>query len=406
MGLRWLAGAGVAVAVFIAAVAGAWAEDSDEFRWYFHFKARDTNRFTGVHDYYGFGLGANLNRHFGVELSGDRFEIFPERRGDGKQLGEYGVFALMPQFRARYPLFGDQLVPYVLAGAGVALTDFNDRKQPAFGVSVKSESLTPVGTLGAGVEYFLDDNISIGVEFKYLFAGEQTLTVGGVGQKINASAPLTSIGVRLYYPELRPAPMADAREPTPTRLYLGLRIGVALPTDTDLTSEIEARPVPVAWGDALAQYFGIGLGLDLNRYLGVELAIEGFEVALARRGLGSIGEYAIYTAIPQLRLRYPLAEGRLVPYGLLGVGLAHAEWNDRKPRAGLTGIEAKSNSVAASVGAGIEYFVTRNIALGLESKYLYSPGHEIKFDGRGEDATIQAVAVTFGLRIYLATFGR
>jgi len=126
---------------------------------------------------------------------------------------------------------------------------------------VKSESLTPVGTLGAGVEYFLDDNISIGVEFKYLFAGEQTLTVGGVGQKINASTPLTSIGVRLYYPELRPAPMADAREPTPTRLYLGLRIGVALPTDTDLTSEIEARPVPVAWGDALAQYFGIGLGL-------------------------------------------------------------------------------------------------------------------------------------------------
>jgi opacity protein-like surface antigen len=405
MGLRWLAGAGVAVAVFTAAVAGAWAEDSDEFRWYFHFKARDTNRFTGVHDYYGFGLGANLNRHFGVELSGDRFEIFPEYR-NGKQLGEYGVFALMPQFRARYPLFGDRLVPYVLAGAGVALTEFNDRKPPAFGYAVKDEPLTPVGTLGAGVEYFLDDNISMGVEFKYLFAGDQTLTVGGVAHKINASTPLTSIGVRLYYPELRPAPMADLREPAPTRVYLGLRAGVALPTDTDLTSEIEARPVPVALGDTLAQYFGVGLGLDLNRHLGVELAAEGFEVALARRGLGSVGEYAVYTLIPQLRLRYPLAEGRVVPYGIVGVGLAHAEWNDRKPRADNMSIKANSNALAAVVGAGIEYFVTRNIALGLESKYLYSPGHEIKVDGRGEDATIQAVAVTFGLRIYLATLGR
>ena len=405
MGLRWLAGAGVAVAVFTAAVAGAWAEDSDEFRWYFHFKARDTNRFTGVHDYYGFGLGANLNRHFGVELSGDRFEIFPEYR-NGKQLGEYGVFALMPQFRARYPLFGDRLVPYVLAGAGVALTEFNDRKAPAFGYAVKDESLTPVGTLGAGVEYFLDDNISMGVEFKYLFAGDQTLTVAGVAHTINASTPLTSIGVRLYYPELRPAPMADLREPAPTRLYLGLRAGVALPTDTDLTSEIEARPVPVALGDTLDQYFGVGLGLDLNRHLGVELAAEGFEVALARRGLGSVGEYAIYTFVPQLRLRYPLAEGRVVPYGIVGVGLAHAEWNDRKPRADNLSIKANSNALAAVVGAGIEYFVTRNIAFGLESKYLYSPGHEIKVEGHGEDATIQAVAFTFGLRIYLATFGR
>lgn len=402
---RWLAGAGVAFAVTVTAVAGAWAEDSDQLRWYFHFKARDTNPLTGVHDYNGFGLGANLDRHFGVELSGDHFEIFPELR-DGKVLGEYGVFALMPQVRVRYPLFGDRLVPYVLAGAGVAITDFNDRKAPAFGISVKGESLAPVGTLGAGVEYFLDDNVSIGAEFKYLFAGDQTLTVGGVAHRINASTPLTSIGVRLFYPELRPAPMADVRESTPTRLYLGLRAGVAIPTDTGLTSEIEARPVPGAFGGALAPYYGVAFGLDLNRHVGIELAAEGYEVVLARRGLGSVGEYAIYAVVPQLRLRYPLEEGRVVPYGIVGVGLGHAEWNDRKPRADNMSIKANSDSIAAVVGAGIEYFVTRNIAVGLESKYLYSPGHDIKVEGRGEDATLQAVVVTFGLRVYLASFGR
>ncbi len=95
-----------------------------------------------------------------------------------------------------------------------------------------------------------------------------------------------------------------------------------------------------------------------------------------------------------------------MPYGIVGVGLGHAEWNDRKPRAAHMSITANTNSVAAVVGAGMEYFVTSNIALGLESKYLYSPGHEIKVDGRGEDATLQAVVVTFGLRVYLATFGR
>jgi len=402
--VRWLACAWVAAAVFASAAAGAWAEDSDQFRWYFHFKARDSNPLTGVHDYFGFGLGANLNRYLGVEVSGDHFEIFPELR-DGKALGEYGVFAFMPQVRARYPLFDNRLVPYVLAGAGIALTDFNDRKAPAFGVSVRDESWAPAGTLGAGVEYFLDDNVSIGVEFKYLFVGDQTLTVGGVAHKINASTPLTSIGVRLFYPELRPGPMADARESAPTRLYLGLRAGAAIPVDTDLTSEIEARPVPGAYG-ALAPHYGVGLGLDLTRHVGVELSAEGFELVLARRGLGSVGEYAVYTFIPQIRLRYPFEEGRLVPYGIAGVGLGHAEWNDRKPRAGHMSIKANDNSIAAALGVGIDYFVTRNIALGLESKYLYSPGHEIKVEGRGGTAVLQAVAVTFGLRVYLASFGQ
>ena len=44
-------------------------------------KLRDSDSNTGVHDSYGFGLGANLNRYLGFEISGDRFEIFPKVRG-------------------------------------------------------------------------------------------------------------------------------------------------------------------------------------------------------------------------------------------------------------------------------------------------------------------------------------
>jgi hypothetical protein len=38
------------------------------------------------------------------------------------------VGAFVPQLRLRYPFLDDRLVPYLVAGAGIAFTDFNDRK--------------------------------------------------------------------------------------------------------------------------------------------------------------------------------------------------------------------------------------------------------------------------------------
>lgn len=403
--------AGLCCAIALSTAAGfASAEDSDRPRGYLHLKFRDTSTLTDVHDYYGFGLGANLNRYLGVELSGDRFELFPEIRGIGT-IGEYGVFALVPQVRLRYPLLRDRLVPYLIGGAGIALTEFNDRKTPAstagrpssaLGLQIDDESTTPVGTLGAGIEFFLADNIALGVEFKYLFAGDQTLTVGGTRHTVNASSPLTSFGLRFFYPELQPVPLADLRERA--RLYLALRAGAAIPTDSELAPGVEATPVPAAIGDELAHFFGVSLGLDFGRYFGAEFAVDGYEVALTVSGLGTIGEYAVYAFTPALRGRYPLAGGRAVPYGSVGVGLIHAEFNDRKPPGADLEIDASSYAAGLVVGAGIEYFVTSNIALGLESKFVYSPGHRIKIGGRTEDATIQAVALAISLRAYLFAF--
>jgi opacity protein-like surface antigen len=403
--VRWLVGAAGVIAISVAAVAAAWAEDSDELRGYLQLKFRGTNG-TGVHDSYGFGLGVNLNRYVGVELSGDHFEIFPKVSGFGT-IGEYGVFAVMPQIRLRYPFLGDKLVPYIVGGGGIAFTDFNDRKAPVFGVSVKDESTTPVGALGAGIEYFLADNIAFGVEFKYLFAGDQTLQVGGSSHRINASTPLTTFSLRMFYPELRPTTFpADAPTPPPARLYVGFRAGVAVPTDTEIAPGIEARPLPYAIGGALNEYFGVAVGLDIRRYLGVDLAVEGYETVMAVHGVGSVGEYAFYSVMPQLRLRYPLAGDRLVPYAIGGVGVGHAEFNDRKPRGAGLSISAVSNSVATTAGAGIEYFITGKIAAGVETKYSYSPGHTIKVNGHSEEGILQALLVSVGLRVYLTDFGR
>src|SRR5215510_13183303 len=272
--------------------APAAAEDSDALRGYFQLKLGDS-AVPDVHDYYGFGVGLNLNRWVGVELSGDHFEIFP--KVSGREIGEYGVFAIMPQVRLRVPLLGDRLVPYAIAGAGIAMTDFNDRKSPAFGVEVKDQSTTPVGTVGAGIEYFVADNIALGVEFKYLFAGDQRLKVGGASHRVNASSPLASFSVRMFYPELHPSPAAAPPEPAPLRLYLGFRIGGAIPTNSDLAPGIENRPIPSAIGGSIDEYYGLTFGLDFGRYLGGELAIDGYEVVIGLKGVGSIREYAIYT---------------------------------------------------------------------------------------------------------------
>ena len=402
--MKRLIGACCAFVLWAIAVPPAGAEDSDELRGYFQLKVRSTNNLTDVHDYYGFGLGVNLNRFVGAELSGDHFEIFPTI--SGRTIGEYGVFAIMPQVRLRVPLLGDRLVPYAIAGAGIAMTDFNDRKRPVFGVEVKHDSTTPVGTVGAGIEYFIADNIAVGLEFKYLFAGEQTLRVAGASHRVNASTPLTSFSLRVFYPELHPAPAEAWGEPAPARLYAGFRLGVVVPTDTDLGAGLEARPLPYAIGGSLNEFYGVAVGMDVRRYLGLEIGIEGYETLLGLHGVGSVGEYAFYSVVPQARLRYPLLDGRLVPYAIGGVGFGHVEFNDRKPHGRGVSINATSNSYAATLGAGLDYFVTRRVAVGVETKYSYSPAHAVTANGHTEDGTIQGLVVSAGLRVYLADFGR
>src|SRR5512147_1862052 len=100
------------VAVLGALGPAARAEDGDRLRPYLGLRFMDTLP-TGVHDLYGFSLGVNLNRYLGVELAGDRYEVFPDISPYGT-IGEYGVLALIPQLRLRYPVFQDRLVPYVL----------------------------------------------------------------------------------------------------------------------------------------------------------------------------------------------------------------------------------------------------------------------------------------------------
>jgi len=401
---------GLAVlALGAAPAATAWAQDSDRVRYYLHLRAQDTNPLTGVHDHWGLSLGANLGRYWGLELSADTFERHVE--GLGRTLGEYGVVALVPQLRLRYPFLDDRLVPYLVGGVGVAFTDFNDRKPrtpPDQRVDIKgTEQSLVVGTIGAGLEYYFADNLAVGAEVKYLIAGDTTLQLNGNSHSQQVASLFTTLGLRLLVPEHRPQPPVVAGETAPYRLYFGLRIGAAVATDTDAFSNVTIRPEPPAYFGSGNQFFGVALGMDLGRYLGVELALEAYEIILANDALGSLAEVALLDVIPMLRLRYPLLGGRLVPYAIGGIGVGYAERNDRKQAAVGVDIDTSTWGLAAAVGAGIEYFVASNIAFGLETRYLTNRFHTVQVAGGPESSGhYDAVTVALTLRVVLANFGR
>lgn len=385
--------------VALALAGTAAAEDSSRPRYYLHLRAQDTNPF-GVHDAWGVSLGANFNRYFGLELAGDTYELDFDPSGYGK-IGEYSVFALLPQVRVRYPLLKDRLVPYLVGGVGVAFTEFNDRKPRGFGLAVDTESTVIVGSVGGGLEYFIDDNIAVGVEVKYLMSGSQTSHVQGEPKRTDVNALLTTLGLRVFYPELRPRPIAADYAETRARLYLGVRAGAAILVGDPIDSGLHVDPEPAAYGGTGNQLFGFAVGADVGRHLGLELAFEGFEARLSVPGVGSIREYAVYSFLPQARFRYPLLSGALVPYAIGGVGVAYGESNDEKPKGANVSVDASSLGVAATVGAGVEYFVTRNVAFNVETRYLFSRGHSIRVNGVDHKGAVDAVLASLGLRVYL-----
>ena len=146
--------------------------------------------------------------------------------------------------------------------------------------------------------------------------------------------------------------------------------------------------------------------MDFGRHLGVELAADGYEIVLATADRGSLTEVAVMHLVPQLRVRYPLLDGRVVPYALGGVGAGYVERNDRKGSGIGVDIETSTWGVAAAVGAGVEYFVASNIALGLETRYLTNRGHTVKIGTRESTGHYDAVTFALTLRVFLARLGR
>ena len=123
----------------------------------------------------GGGIGINVSRHWGFEI--DMLNSDPELDGGGVgKFLELSNFTVVPTVRYRYGFFDRRLVLSAKAGVGAAFYRPNDLRETADVFQVNGAVQTPIvhlddtsvaGMVSVGFEYFLNHNISLGIQVPY-----------------------------------------------------------------------------------------------------------------------------------------------------------------------------------------------------------------------------------------------
>src|SRR5262245_30576125 len=345
---RWVTAFGATA--LMAIVRPAFAEDAVLPRGYLQVRFGESLPITRVHDAAGISLGADLTKHWGLELAMDDYELLLDTDVAGK-VGELDLRTFMPQVRLRYPLMGNRLVPYAIAGVGVLLSQVNDTTAPVTWRGGLSQ-VRPAGAMGVGIEYFLTDDIALGTEGKYVIAGDGHYTARGESHDLSLTAAMWTFGLRMYYPELHPAEAAERARRRQGSLYVALRTGGSVLETSDIFSSVSADPEQAIFGSSFTVLFGVALGADFGRYAGLELALWSRELRLNAGGTNGVGEYSLYPLLLEPRLRYPLLDGRLEPYVTSGIGVEFADLNDTPDSAASLHMSASDAGFVGAVGAG------------------------------------------------------
>jgi outer membrane protein W len=420
---RWTPGGLGRVAVLAAALLAAPALAADETaasadtpihdtgRWYFYittghrFLADDEligdAEFTqpnGFDFFLGGGAGYNISDHWGVELQAHGTEIDVRSDSLGK-LEEFSNITMVPALRFRWPLGPDRrLVPYLTAGVGYSIDDNNDQHKPK--VKVKTDETGIVGSLAAGLDYFVNPNVAIGFALHSDIHPDQDarITVRDDANRIvsdttgsfNQSSVSLLAHVRLFPgqpgtpgdPGLRRLLFADHGpfDTDETRFYL-----YALGGHTAMFDHSFGEDVSFADPGDFNATLGAGAGVNLDRHWGVELQF--FDVApnIDADPFGKFTEVDNLTFLVLGRFRWPFLRGRLVTYATAGLGAGTFDLNDSRSfvdipleqgGAAVTGrppkLTLEATSVAGEVGVGAEYFLNRYVSLGIALPvYLY-----------------------------------
>jgi outer membrane protein with beta-barrel domain len=156
----------------------------------------------------GGGGGVNLDKHWGVELALLSDSDLNIDDGDLGKIGEMGIFTILPTARYRWQFWGGRLVPFATAGIGVAINRPNDprnivdvfqkgsRRTPKYDI----QSTSVAGSVGIGLEYFLNHHLSIGLGVPLMIYPDWDTTVqqrdktgASVGQPVKSSWNYTGI---------------------------------------------------------------------------------------------------------------------------------------------------------------------------------------------------------------------
>ncbi|MBI3852007.1 MAG: outer membrane beta-barrel protein [Verrucomicrobia bacterium] len=384
------------------------AQDTNEFRPYLQWRVGEFAPKWGVLDLRGISLGADFNQHWSAELALDAWQLNFEPLHSGVVFGEEQVFTLAPQARFRIPVGSDRLLLYSIVGVGGSWIQFNDRKAEGIGHRIDADGMTFSATAGLGFDYLLAPNIAFNLEGKYVWCDPIGIRIDGRRQDWDASSFLATLGLRIYFDKQPPEMLlSKAGVFKPVRFYFGTQGGFTVLTDGEWVSGAELVPKLNALGGTLNLNYTIALGADFGEHLGGELALAHTEYSLFLPGNGPVGEYSMYSAIPMLRLRFPSASGRWVPYAIAGAGVVYGEFHDVKPAGVGLGIRAKGTSPAFVAGAGVDYFIARNLSLTFESRWRYALDQKLAVPGgptgKGDTSEIQ---FTVGFRAYLFEFGK
>lgn len=353
----------------------------------------------GVHassllDAYGVALGVDVGRWLSVEVAADHFE--PVLRGSEGSLGELGVLTILPQVRLRYPTLDGRLVPYILSGVGLSLSEFNDRKPRAFGRSISARDTGLAWSVGAGIEYVVAPDVALGGEVRYLSLSGHEIELDGERHRAGLDSVVAVGTLRAYLGGRSPgAPAPAARSWAP---YLEFHGGAAHLLRSRIAPGVEARPENAGIAEA-SQVYGVAAGVELAPWIAVEVAADGYEFNLQIPDRGTVAEYAFYAGLAQVRLSWPLLEGRLRPSLLAGLGVGYAEVNDRKPRGAGLDVSGPDWGVAAALGVGVEYRLVPSVGLVLATRYLLARGHDVQVGDRGGPVDLDVLVTTAGVRI-------
>ena len=384
-------------------VAPAIAEDADQIRYYLGVRLGQSLSITEAHDAAGLSLGANLGRYLGAGIALDKYELHIDSDADAK-VGEVQVFSILAEIRLRYPLLADRLVPYLLGGLGPSIDHINDVTVPSRWSGGGADRVRLVGAIGAGIEYYVTDDIAFGVEGKYYMLGSATYETVYPPSRVDVdmNAGVVTLGMRLLFPELHPDERAFSPEGFTKRIYFDVRMGGALMTQNQVFPGVKTKQSHSIFGSDFGRLYAAAIGVHLTPWVDVELAGSYNELSLEYPN-GRHSEYAMFPILLQSRLHYPIEASRWArwdPYVSGGVGPQLVEINDK---GGYAPLDVKGSRVAVigSVGAGLDYRLTRDISVGLETKYIISRGQTLTVgDGAERQGNLDSLLIAIGVRAY------
>jgi opacity protein-like surface antigen len=154
------------------------------------------------------------------------------------------------------------------------------------------------------------------------------------------------------------------------RFYFYFEGGNSWILDTDMVDDLEFTTP-----DGANVVIGGGAGYNISDHWGIELQAHGTEPDVRSEGRDrKIEEYSNITIVPAVRFRWPIAGGRIVPYLTGGIGYSMNDDNDTgDPRIKM---HADESTIAGSVSAGLDYFLSSNVAIGLSLHSFIYPDQE------------------------------